>query len=193
MERSGIWTTGNTFPGRNAHCVAVRKRVTEGVPVVVYDAVSTPIKTTSDTESRFATAHFIPVPVYDAGVGTTEVRVNRNVSGLPAKGVVSLSAGRTVIPMKLLKELALGNIQPMVRNFKKDSVYTKLLAEVTERQEKLTETLSPEQKALFDAVSQAEIDLSVENDHDLFVKGFVLGAQIMLEILTADPMEGVVR
>ena len=90
---------------------------------MVYDAVSTPIKTTSDTESRFATAHFRPVPVYDAGVGTTEVRVNRNVSGLPAIGVVSLSAGRTVIPMKLLKELALGNIQPMTRNFKKDSVY----------------------------------------------------------------------
>ena len=72
MERSGIWTTGNTFPGRNAHCVAVRKRVTEGVPVVVYDAVSTPIKTTSDTESRFATAYFRTITFYDVGVaGTT--------------------------------------------------------------------------------------------------------------------------
>ena len=82
--------------------------------------------------------------------------------------------------MKLLKELALGNIQPMVRNFRKDSGYSKLLTEVTERQEKLIETLSPEQKALFDAASQAEIDLAVENDHDLFVKGFVPGAQMML-------------
>ncbi len=87
--------------------------------------------------------------------------------------------------MKLLKELACGNIQSMVRNYKKNSVYAKLLAEVTERQEKLIETLSPEQKALFDAASQVEIDLSVENDHDLFVKGFVLGAQLMMEILTA--------
>ena len=104
-----------------------------------------------------------------------------------------MCAGRKVIRMKLLKELACGNIQPMVRNFKKDSVYAKLLTEVTARQDKLIETLSPEQKALFDAASQAEIDLSVENDHDLFVKGFVLGAQIMLEILTADPMEDVVR
>ena len=69
----------------------------------------------------------------------------------------------------------------------------KLLVEVTERQESLIETLSPEQKALFDAASQAEIDLSVENDQDLFVKGFVLGAQMMLEILTADPIEDVVR
>ena len=101
--------------------------------------------------------------------------------------------GRMVNLMKLLKELALGNIQPMVRNFKKDSVCAKLLEEVTESQEKLIETLSPEQKALFDEASQAEIDLSVENDHDLFVKGFVLGAQMMLEILTADPMEDMVR
>ena len=77
--------------------------------------------------------------------------------------------------MKLLKELALGNIQPMVRNLKKDSVSAKLLADVTERQERLIETLSPEQKALFDEASQAEINLSVENDQDLFVKGFVLG------------------
>ena len=104
-----------------------------------------------------------------------------------------LCAGRTVIPMKLLKELALGNIQPMVRNFKKDSVYTNLLETVTERQEKLIETLSPGQKALFDDASQAEIDLSVENEQDLFVKGFVLGAQMMVEILTVDPMEDVVR
>ena len=95
--------------------------------------------------------------------------------------------------MKLLKELVLSNIQPMTQNFKKDSVYAKLLAEVTERQEKLIGTLSPEQKALFDAASQAEIDLSTQNDQDLFVKGFVLGAQMMLEILTADPMEDVVR
>ena len=104
-----------------------------------------------------------------------------------------MCAGRAVIPMRLLKELALGNIQPMTRNFKKDSIYAKLLEEVTERQEKVIETLSPEQKALFDAAAQAEIDLSVENDHDLFVKCFVLGAQMMLEILMADPMEDVVR
>ena len=95
--------------------------------------------------------------------------------------------------MKLLKELALGNIQPMMRNFKKDGVYAKLLDEVNARQDKLIETLSPEQKALFNEASQAEIDLSIENDHDLFIKGFVLGAQMMLEILTADPMEDVVK
>jgi len=43
---------------------------------------------------------------------------------------------------------------------------------------------------MFDAASQAEIDLSVENDHDLFVKGFVLGAQMMLEFLTDGRPDG---
>jgi len=95
--------------------------------------------------------------------------------------------------MKLIHELALGNLQPMARNFKKDTVYAKLLSEVTERQDILIATLSPEQKELFDLANEATIDLSVENDQDLFVKGFVLGAQMMLEILTADPMEDVVR
>ena len=104
-----------------------------------------------------------------------------------------MCAGRTVIPMKLLKELALGNIQPMVRNYKKDSVYAKLLSEVTEREDKFIATLSPEQKELFDLVNEATVDLAVESDRDLFIKGFVHGAQMMLEILTADPMEDMVR
>ena len=95
--------------------------------------------------------------------------------------------------MKLIHELALGNVQPMARNFKKDTVYAKLLSEVAERQDKLIATLSPEQKELFDLANEATIDLSVESDCDLFVKGFVLGAQLMMEILTADPMEDVVR
>ena len=95
--------------------------------------------------------------------------------------------------MKLIKELALGNLQPMTRNFKQDSKYAKLLAEVTARQDRLIETLSPEQKKLFDHANEATIDLSVENDQDLFVKGFVLGAQLMLEIQTADPTEDVIR
>ena len=42
--------------------------------------------------------------------------------------------------MKLIHELAFGNLQPMVRNFKKDTVYAKLLSEVAERQDKLIAT-----------------------------------------------------
>lgn len=95
--------------------------------------------------------------------------------------------------MKLIKELALGNLQPMTRNFKQDSLYARLLAEVTMRQDRLIETLSTEQKELFDAANEATIDLSVENDQDLFVKGFVLGAQLMLEILTEDPTVDLIR
>ena len=49
--------------------------------------------------------------------------------------MILLCLGRTVIRMKLLKEFDLGNIQLMVRNYKKDSVYAKLLAEITERQD----------------------------------------------------------
>ena len=81
----------------------------------------------------------------------------------------------------------------MTRNFKQDSLYAGLLAEVTMRQDRLIETLSTEQKELFDAANEATIDLSVENDKDLFVKGFVLGAQLMSEILTADLTEDVIR
>ena len=81
----------------------------------------------------------------------------------------------------------------MTRNFKQDSLYAGLLAEVTTRQDRLIETLSTELKELFDAANEATIDLSLENHQDLFVKGFVLGAQLMLEILTADPTDDVIQ
>ncbi len=72
-------------------------------------------------------------------------------------------------------------------------MYARLLAEVTTRQDRLIEALSPEQKELFDHTNEATIDLSVENDQDLFLKGFVLSAQLMLEILSSDPTEDVIR
>ncbi len=50
-------------------------------------------------ESRFTTGYFGPLPFHDVGVVSTDpLRVNRNVSGLPPKGVVSCCAERTVIP-----------------------------------------------------------------------------------------------
>ena len=69
--------------------------------------------------------------------------------------------------MKLIHELALGNLQPMARNFKKDTVYAKLLSEVAERQDKLIATLSPEQKELFDLANEATIDRSEEHTSEL--------------------------
>ena len=39
---------------------------------MVCDAVSTPIKTTLYTESRFTRGYFESIPFYDAGVGSTD-------------------------------------------------------------------------------------------------------------------------
>ena len=61
------------------------------------------------------------------------------------------------------------------------------------RQEAMLKSLSPEQKDLYDAFNESTIDLSAVNDQDVFVKGFVLGAQLMMDILTADSMEDAVE
>ena len=94
--------------------------------------------------------------------------------------------------MRLIKELALGNLQPLARSFDPDSEYTQILTEVTTRQEALLKSLCPEQKDLYDMFNESTIDLSSVNDQDVFAKGFVLGAQLMMEILTADPMDDLV-
>ena len=95
--------------------------------------------------------------------------------------------------MRLIKELALGNLQPLARSFHPESEYAQILTEVTMRQEAMLKSLSPEQKDLYDAFNESTIDLSAVNDQDVFVKGFVLGAQLMMDILTADSMEDAVE
>ena len=72
--------------------------------------------------------------------------------------------------------------KPLARSFDPDSEYTQILTEVTTRQEALLKSLCPEQKELYDMINESTIDLSSVNDQDVFVKGFVLGAQLMMEI-----------
>ena len=86
--------------------------------------------------------------------------------------------------MHILEELYVGSIRPGERTFKQNSQYGRAIKALNEREEKLDAALSKEQKSLLDDYRDAQQDLMVITDCETFVRGFQIGAKIMLDVLT---------
>ena len=86
--------------------------------------------------------------------------------------------------MHILEELYVGSIRPGERSFKQNSQYGRAIKELTECEEKLDATLSKEQKSLLNGYRDAQQDLIVITDCETFIRGFQIGAKIMLDVLT---------
>ena len=86
--------------------------------------------------------------------------------------------------MHILEELYVSSIRPGERTFKQNSQYGRAIKELTECEEKLDATLSEEQKSLLDEYRNAQQDLMVITDCETFIRGFQIGAKIMLDVLT---------
>jgi hypothetical protein len=95
--------------------------------------------------------------------------------------------------MGLIKELAIGSFSPLNYSFKSDSECEKLDSKAREIEKKLEITLSPEQRELFREVSDANTNLYAELEEEVYVRGFIHGAQIIMEILSADPTDNMIR
>ena len=86
--------------------------------------------------------------------------------------------------MHILEELYVGCIRPGERTFKQNSQYSRAIDKLTESVEKLDAALSKEQKSLLDEYRNAQQDLMVITDCETFIRGFQIGAKIMLDALT---------
>ena len=86
--------------------------------------------------------------------------------------------------MHILEELYVGCIRPGERTFKQNSQYSRAIDKLTESVEKLDAALSEEQKSLLDEYRNAQQDLMVITDCETFIRGFQIGAKIMLDVLT---------
>ena len=87
--------------------------------------------------------------------------------------------------MNILEELWFGNISPWERPFKKDSAYAELLALVIRHQEDLNSRLNNEEKEIFEKYSECSNEMHDLTEREAFVKGFTIGAQIIIAVLTA--------
>ena len=88
--------------------------------------------------------------------------------------------------MNILEDLWFGNISPWERPFKKDSAYAELLALVIRHQEELNRRLNDEEKEIFEKFSECSNEMHDLTEREAFVKGFTIGARIIIEVLTAE-------
>ena len=86
--------------------------------------------------------------------------------------------------MNVLEDLWFGNISPWERPFKKDSAYAELLALVIRHQEGLLSRLNDEEKEIFEKYADCSSEMHDLNGREAFVKGFALGAKIIIEVMT---------
>ena len=87
--------------------------------------------------------------------------------------------------MNILEDLWFGNISPWERPFKKDSAYAELLALVIRHQDDLNGRLNDEEKEIFEKYSDCSNEMHDLTEREAFVKGFTIGAQIIIAVLTA--------
>ena len=86
--------------------------------------------------------------------------------------------------MNILEDLWFGNISPWERPFKKDSTYAELLALVIRHQDDLLGRLNDEEKEIFEKFSECSTEMHDLTEREAFVKGFTIGAQIIIEVMS---------
>ena len=85
-----------------------------------------------------------------------------------------------------LEELYYGNIDPQARGYRKGSHNLKVSQSINELEEKLTERLNGEDKALFRDFCNAYGELMGESGLDSFIVGFRLGANMIFDTFCSD-------
>ena len=88
--------------------------------------------------------------------------------------------------MNILEDLWFGNISPWERPFKKDGKYAELLSLVIRHQEDLLSRLNDEEKEIFEKYTDCSTEMHDLTEREAFVKGFTIGAQIIIEVMASD-------
>jgi hypothetical protein len=83
--------------------------------------------------------------------------------------------------MNILKELYYGNIVPTEKCAKLNSEVTELLKLLNRNEEKLTATLTEEQKENFEKYKDCNREIFEICEREAFLNGFRLGARIIIE------------
>lgn len=86
--------------------------------------------------------------------------------------------------MDILEGLYYGNLFPHEKSTKLDDETKELLGLLNRNEEKLTATLSDEQKETFEKYKDCNREISEISERQSFIMGFKLGAKIVIESMT---------
>ena len=85
--------------------------------------------------------------------------------------------------MYLLDKLWRGVITPSERFVRPDSEFKRKAKEFCDAAERLVEGLSPEVKKHWADVERLKSDMSILSEEDIFIYGFRMGAQMILDVV----------
>ena len=85
--------------------------------------------------------------------------------------------------MFVLEKLWQEGLSPNERYTRKGSEYHKILLRICEEGDHLATELTEEGKVHFDAYRDAQIELSVVAEKEVFIEAFRLGARMMLDVV----------
>ena len=78
--------------------------------------------------------------------------------------------------MLILEDLYLGDVRPSERNFKRNSQYAKALDDLVKAGDALTDTLTEEQKEMFEDYMTAQREVNVLTDCETFIYAIPFGS-----------------
>ena len=87
--------------------------------------------------------------------------------------------------MSIIEDLWHGNIAPNERFFEKDSEYAAVLHEVLQRSKDLRDRLNDEEAEILEKLTESTNEMCGIGERDAFVRGFTLGARIIIEVMNA--------
>ncbi|WP_302116292.1 DUF6809 family protein [Ruminococcus bromii] len=85
--------------------------------------------------------------------------------------------------MDTLEDLYYGNLLPQEKVSKLDDEMKELIGLLNRNEEKLTATLSDEQKETFEKYKDCNREISEICERNAFLNGFRLGARIIIEVV----------
>lgn len=87
--------------------------------------------------------------------------------------------------MNTLEDLDYGNLFPQEKCARLDDEVKELLKLLNRNEEKLISTLSDEQKETFEKYKDCNREISEICECESFIKGFQLGARIIIEVISS--------
>ena len=85
--------------------------------------------------------------------------------------------------MTMLENLYYGNIAPHEKHIRRGSKLDKTISSLCSEEERLTSTLTEQQKEVFDRFKQCQDELNSITELTAFSDGFILAARLMIEVL----------
>ena len=85
--------------------------------------------------------------------------------------------------MNTLEDLYYGNLFPQEKCAKLDDEVKELLKLLNRNEEKLTATLSEDQKETFEKYKDCNREISEISEREIFLNGFRLGARIIIDVV----------